>query len=65
MAELHRDAMIRVLRERGNGDILKGLLLAPQWTVKAMQWCVFPLALPRCTHANANQVRDDGRYTNC
>lgn len=37
-ATLHRDAMIRVLKAQGGGDLLKGFRLAPAWTRKAMQW---------------------------
>ena len=38
-AKLHRDAMIQVLTVRGDGDVLKGLQSAGQWTSKALQWC--------------------------
>ncbi|KAF2030170.1 hypothetical protein EK21DRAFT_66221 [Setomelanomma holmii] len=38
-AELHRDAMIRVLTMRGDGDIIKGMQGTSPWTVKAVQWC--------------------------
>ncbi|KAI8936315.1 hypothetical protein NX059_006731 [Plenodomus lindquistii] len=40
-AELHRDAMVRLLSIRGNGDILAGLLSAAPWTIKALQWCEY------------------------
>jgi hypothetical protein len=37
-AELHCDAMIRVLTMRGDGDIMKGLQITAPWTSKAVQW---------------------------
>jgi hypothetical protein len=37
-AVLHRDAMVRVLELRGDGDLLKGLRCTHQWTSKAIQW---------------------------
>lgn len=40
-AEIHRDALVRVLRLRGNGDIIAGLSTAVPWTVKAIQWYAF------------------------
>lgn len=40
-AILHRDATIRIVTERGNGDILKGLQTTSTWTAKALQWYVF------------------------
>ncbi|KAF2833205.1 hypothetical protein CC86DRAFT_6477 [Ophiobolus disseminans] len=43
-AVLHRDATIRVLRIRGDGDVLKGLQSAPAWTSKALQWCEMMVA---------------------
>ncbi|KAL6708511.1 hypothetical protein ACN47E_002774 [Coniothyrium glycines] len=43
-AELHRDALVRVLGIRGDGDVLKGLLSAVPWTVKAVQWCEIMVA---------------------
>jgi len=38
--ELHRNAMIRILSIRGDGDILAGLRSLTPWTVKALQWYV-------------------------
>lgn len=37
-AVLHRDAMVKILTLRGNGDTLKGLQDTGQWTRKALQW---------------------------
>jgi hypothetical protein len=34
----HRDAMIRILGLRGNGDILRGLQSLSPWTAKTAQW---------------------------
>ncbi|KAF1915245.1 hypothetical protein BDU57DRAFT_518123 [Ampelomyces quisqualis] len=37
-AIVHRDALVRILSNRGNGDVLKGLQTAGQWTIKTVQW---------------------------
>lgn len=37
-AELHRDALIKLLSIRGDGDILKGLRSITPWSAKAVQW---------------------------
>lgn len=39
-AVLHRNALIRILSIRGNGDVLSGIYTAPRWTRKAIQWYV-------------------------
>jgi hypothetical protein len=39
-AVLHRNATIRVLTIRGNGNVLKSLQSAPPWTSKALQWYI-------------------------
>ncbi|RYF39707.1 MAG: hypothetical protein EOO38_22895, partial [Cytophagaceae bacterium] len=39
-AIVHRDALIRVLSNRGNGDILKGLQTTSIWATKTVQWYV-------------------------
>ncbi|KAF2856341.1 hypothetical protein T440DRAFT_105857 [Plenodomus tracheiphilus IPT5] len=43
-AELHSDAMVRLLRIRGDGDILAGLRSTAPWTAKALQWCEIMVA---------------------
>ncbi|KAF1840827.1 uncharacterized protein K460DRAFT_294785 [Cucurbitaria berberidis CBS 394.84] len=43
-AEVHRDALIRVLTLRGGGDIVKGIQSATPWTFKAVQWCEIVVA---------------------
>lgn len=47
IAELHRDALLRVIRLRGNGDMLRGLEKVSPWTVKAMQWSVHLQSIAR------------------
>ncbi|KAH7385649.1 hypothetical protein BKA66DRAFT_511484 [Pyrenochaeta sp. MPI-SDFR-AT-0127] len=44
-AELHRNALLRVLTLRGNGDVSKGLQSAPPWSIKAVQWCEVMVAM--------------------
>lgn len=44
-AVLHRNALVRVLTLRGNGDVLKGLQSAPPWTIKTVQWCEIMVAM--------------------
>ncbi|KAH7095801.1 hypothetical protein FB567DRAFT_40404 [Paraphoma chrysanthemicola] len=46
-AELHCDAMVRVLTLRGGGDMLKSLQMVSPWTAKALQWCEIMVATQR------------------
>ncbi|KAH7080365.1 hypothetical protein BKA63DRAFT_242390 [Paraphoma chrysanthemicola] len=46
-AELHCDAMVRVLTMRGGGDMLKALHMVTPWTGKALQWCEIMVATQR------------------
>ncbi|KAJ4367379.1 hypothetical protein N0V83_006961 [Neocucurbitaria cava] len=43
-AELHRDALIKVLALRGDGDVVQGIKSATTWSVKAIQWCEIMVA---------------------
>ena len=62
-AELHRDALVRVLGLRGGGDVLRGLQSTVPWTIKAIQWFV-PKEVPIYVfiHTYRVQVRDHGRH---
>jgi hypothetical protein len=38
VAAMHRNATIRVLELRGNGDVINGLRDTHRWIIKAIQW---------------------------
>lgn len=43
-AELHRDALVRLLSMRGGGDLIAALQSTAPWTAKAIQWCEIMVA---------------------
>ncbi|KAF1924702.1 uncharacterized protein M421DRAFT_274612 [Didymella exigua CBS 183.55] len=40
-AVMHHNAMTKILKIRGNGDILMGLKQLSPWSMRAIQWCEF------------------------
>ncbi|KAF2018983.1 hypothetical protein BU24DRAFT_405705 [Aaosphaeria arxii CBS 175.79] len=43
-ALVHRDALLKVLMAKGNGDLLKGIQSTKPWTQKGMAWCEIHVA---------------------
>jgi hypothetical protein len=37
-ATMHRNALIKILGMRGDGNVLEGVYTTSQWTRKAIQW---------------------------
>jgi hypothetical protein len=63
-AEIHRDALVRTLALRGDGDVMAGLKSTSHFTTKASQWSVNGLSFVRLSHdAYGVQVRDVGGCT--
>jgi hypothetical protein len=51
-AEIHRDALVKTLALRGDGDILAGLKSAGHFTTKASQWSVSSF----CTRSSLHTI---------